>query len=73
MRQKSKRMKATITRIEREGCEIECSKAFLLPQSPRSEHFSYKVDVLICSIDPRSIEFHNVLMFQCFQEMNLRV
>ena len=49
------------------------SDKFLLSQSPRSEHFSNKVDVPISSIDPGSVKLHYVLMLQRFKEMNLAV
>ena len=45
----------------------------LLSKSTRSEHFSNKIDVSISNINPRSVEFHNISVFQCFQKMNLTV
>lgn len=45
----------------------------LLPKCTGCEHFSHEVDVPISSIDPRSVELHNVSVLQCFQEMNFTV
>ena len=50
-----------------------CFDKFLLSQSPRSEHFSHKIDIHICSINPKSVELHNVLVLKCFLEMNFIV
>lgn len=35
----------------------------LLPESTRCEHFCNKIDVPIGSINPRSIELHNIAVF----------
>lgn len=34
-----------------------------LSESPRSEHLCYKVNVSVCSVNPRRIKFHYVFVF----------
>ncbi|KAG2716199.1 hypothetical protein I3760_03G112600 [Carya illinoinensis] len=48
-------------------------KKGLLPQSPKSEHFSDEIDVPICGINPKSVKFHNVVVLQRLKEINFTV
>ena len=48
-------------------------KTNLLSESARSEHFCYKIDVPISSINPRSVEFHNIGVFESFEKMNFTI
>lgn len=53
--------------------EIDIGREILLSQSPRSEHFCDEIDVPISSINPGSVELHNVLVLQCLEKVNFTI
>lgn len=44
---------------------------YLLSESARGEELSDEIDWQIVGINPRSVEFHDVLMIQGLKQMNL--
>lgn len=44
-----------------------------LSKGARSEHFSHKVDISICCINPRCVKFHYVSVLQRLEEVNFTV
>lgn len=66
-----------ITQINQSN-EIEEQKIinpllYLLSESTRGEHFCDKINIPIISINPRSVELHDVAVFQSLEQMNFTI
>lgn len=46
---------------------------FLLSKSTGGEHLCHKINVPVCRINPGSVEFHYVVVFQGLEQMNFTV